>query len=70
MCIMCVHVKKAVDEAKEICISKVIGDVEHSQDGKLQWDCIKKLQAAFFGRRPACSIRLQKQDGNLTTGPA
>ena len=27
------------------------------------------MQAAFFGRRPARSIRLRKQDGNLTTGP-
>ena len=40
-----------------------------SQDGKLRWDCIKKLQAAFFGRWPARSIRLRKQDGTLTTRP-
>ena len=62
-------VKRAVDEAKEAWISKVIGDAEHNRDGKLRWDCIKKLQTAFHGRRPARSVRLQKQDGNLTTGP-
>jgi len=27
------------------------------------------LQTAFSGRRPACSVRLWKHDGNLTTGP-
>ena len=62
-------VKRAVDEAKEAWISKVIGDAEHNRDGKLRWDCIKKLQTAFHGRRPARSVRLQKQDSNLTTGP-
>ena len=62
-------VKKAVDEAKEVWINKVIGNAEHSQDGKLQWDCIKKLQTAFSGRRPARSVRLRKHDGSLTTGP-
>ena len=61
--------KRAVDEAKEAWISKVIGDAEHNQDGKLRWDCIKKLQTAFHGRQPARSVRLRKQDGNLTTGP-
>ena len=61
--------KKAVGKAKEVWINKVIGDAEHSQDGKLQWDSIKKLQAAFSGRWPACSARLRKHDGSLTTGP-
>ena len=59
--------KRAVDEAKETWISKVISDAEHSRDsrdGKLRWDCIKKLLAAFHGRQPAHSVR---QDG--TTGP-
>jgi len=59
-------VKRAVDEAKEAWISRVIRD---NRDGKLQWDCIKKLQTAFQGRRPARSIRLRKPDGNLTMGP-
>ena len=62
-------VKKAVDETKEAWINKVIGDAEHNRDGKLQWDCIKKLQTAFSGRWPACSVRLRKHDGSLTTGP-
>ena len=48
---------------------RVIRDAEHNQDGKLRWDCIKKLQAAFHGRQPTHSVRLRKQDGNLTTGP-
>ena len=61
-------VKKAVDEAKEVWISKVIDDAEHSKDGKLWQDCIKKLQTTFSGRRPR-SVRLQKQDGSLTVGP-
>ena len=64
-------VKKAVDEATEAWINKVIGDAEHSsRDRKLWWDCIKKLQAAFSGRQPTCSVRLWKHDGSLTTGPA
>ena len=29
-------VKRAVDEAKEACISKVISDAEHCRDGKLR----------------------------------
>jgi len=62
-------VKRAVDEAKEAWISRVIRDAEHNRDGKLRWDCIKKLQTAFHGRRPARSIRLRKPDGNLTMGP-
>ena len=33
-------VKKAVDKAKEAQINKTIGDVEHSEDGKLRWYCI------------------------------
>ena len=61
--------KKAVDEAKEAWISKVIEDAEHSKDRKLQWDCIKKLGAAFSGKWPARSVRLRKQDGSLTAGP-
>ena len=47
----------------------MISDAEHSRDGKLRWDCIKKLQAAFHGRQPARSVRLRKQDGSLSTGP-
>ena len=42
--------------------------LEHNQDGKLRWDCIKRLQAVFHGRQPAHFVRLRKQDGNLTTG--
>ena len=59
-------VKRAVDEAKEAWISKVISDAEHCHNGKLRWDCIRKLQTAFRGRRPARSVRLRKPDGNLT----
>ena len=34
-------VKKAVDKlAKEAWINKMIGDAEHSEGGKLRWDCI------------------------------
>ena len=33
-------VKKAVDKAKEAQNNKMIGDVEHSEDGKLRWYCI------------------------------
>ena len=40
-------VKRAVDEAKETWINKVIGDAERRRDGKLRWDCIKKLQTAI-----------------------
>ena len=36
-------VKRAVDEAKEAWISRVISDAEHCRDGKLRWDCIRKL---------------------------
>ena len=61
--------KKAVDEAKEAWIGRVIRDAEHNRDGKLRWDCIKKLQAAFHERQPARSVRLRKQDGNFTTRP-
>ena len=64
-------VKRAVDETKEAWISKAIGDAERGQDGKLRWDCIKKLQAAFHGRQLAHSFRLQKRDCNCSyyTGP-
>ena len=58
-----------MDEAKEAWIGRVVRHTEHNRDGKLQWNCIKKLQAAFHGRQPARSVRLRKQDGNLTTGP-
>ena len=47
----------------------MVGDAEHSRDEKLQWDCVKKLQTAFSGRRPTCSVRLRKHDGSMTTGP-
>ena len=34
-------VKKAVDKlAKEAWINKKISDAEHSEGGKLRWDCI------------------------------
>ena len=41
---------RAVYEAKEACIGKVIVGAEYSRDGELRWDCIKKLQVAFCGR--------------------
>ena len=56
-------VKRAVDEAR---ISKVISDAEHFRDWKLRWDCIRKLQTTFHGRRSARSVRLRKPDGSLT----
>ena len=62
-------VKRAVDEAKEAWISKGISDTEHCHDGKLRWDCIRRLQTAFHGRWPARSVRLRKLDGNLTMDP-
>ena len=62
-------VKQAVDEAKEAWINSLIAETERGRDGKLQWECIKKLQLAFSGRRPARSIRLHKRDGELTAKP-
>ena len=62
-------INRAVDEAKEAWISKVISDAKHCRDGKLRWHCIRKLQTAFCGRQPARSVRFRKQDGSLTMDP-
>ena len=63
-------VKKAVDEAKEVWISRVIREVECARkDGKQRWTSIRKLQMAHAGRRPARPARLCKRDGGMTSGP-
>ena len=41
----------------------MISDAEHCRDGKLRWDCIRKLQTTFRGRWPARFVRLRKPDG-------
>ena len=42
-------VKKAVDEAKEIWISKVIGDVEYSRDGNCGGTVLRNCRLHFLG---------------------
>ena len=63
-------VKKAVDEAKEAWITRVVREVECvRKDGKQRWMSIRKLQMAHVGRRPAQSTRLYKKEGGVTSGP-
>ena len=51
-------VKKAVDEAKEMWISRVVKETECARkDGKQRWMCFRKLQMAHLGRRPARPTR-------------
>ena len=62
-------VKKAVDEAKEEWIRRVIREAECARrDGKQRWMSIRKLQMAYLGQRPTRPTRLCKKDGTLTNG--
>ena len=63
-------VKKAVDEAKEMWISRVVREAERAgRDGKQRWTSIRKLQMAHAGRRSVRPTRLYKRDGGMTSGP-
>ena len=62
--------KKAVDEAKEEWIGRVMRGAECAwRDGKQRWASIRKLQMAHAGRWPAQPTRLCKSDGEMTRGP-
>ena len=64
------NVKKAVDEVKEKWIRNVIRDAElNNKDGKQKWQCIRKLQLAYAGRKPIRSAKFYKQDGSMTETP-
>ena len=62
--------KKAVDEAKEEWISRVMREAECARrDGKRRWASIRKLQMAYAGWQPARPTRLCKSNGGMTREP-
>ena len=42
---------------------------EDVKDGRTRWDCIRKLQRVYAGRRPVRPTAILKSDGQLTKGP-
>ena len=63
-------VKKAVDRAKETWIRKVAKEGEAAKkDGKMRWDCIRRLKQVHAGRRPVRPSAVRNEDGELTQGP-
>ena len=63
-------VKKAVDEAKEAWIGRVVKEAECvRRDGKQRWKSIRMLQMTHVARRPARPTRLIRRDGGMTNGP-
>jgi len=53
----CQHaVKAAVDKAREDWILKVANEAENAmKSGRVQWDCMKKLQIVYLGCKPVHS---------------
>ena len=63
-------VQKAVSNVKREWILKVATEGEEAvKDGKTRWDCIRKLQRVYAGRRPVRPTVILKSDGQLTKGP-
>ena len=63
-------VKKAIDEAKEAWIGRVVKEAKCvRRDGKQRWKSIRMLQMAHVCRRPARPTRLIRRDGGMTNGP-
>ena len=64
------RIKGAVDKARVDWILKVATEAqEAAQDGKTRWECIRRLQQAYAGRRPCIPSAVRKEDGELTRGP-
>ena len=64
------RVKKAVDKAREDWILMVAKEAEEAvQDGRTRWECIRRLQQAYAGRRVCIPSAVRKEDGELTRGP-
>lgn len=39
------------------------------KDGKTRWECIRRLQQVYAGRRPTRPSAVRREDGELTQGP-
>ena len=63
-------VQKAITDAKSKWILKVATEGEEAvKDGKIRWDCIRKLQRVHGGRRPVRPSAVLNDNGQLTEGP-
>ena len=62
--------QKAVSNAKREWILKVATEGEEAvKDGRNRWDCIRKLQRFYAGRRLVRPTAILNNDGQLTKGP-
>ena len=60
-----------VKKQKEKWILSVAKEVEEAvKDRKTRWECIRRLQQAYAGRRPCIPTEVKKEDGQLTNGPS
>ena len=59
--------KSVVDDA---WIRKTVKEADKAKkDGKQRWKCVRQLQTAFIGRRPARSSHVRKPGGKLPSEP-